>query len=558
VTDGGRPRSDEPQYNLVARAQAAMDRYDRTGEALHLRDASMSWDAVIRSSNPGPLDSTASRWWIEAASALILYAEVARAPELLNRATELLWQVIGVESEPATVGAAKSNLGCALECTYRRSGRQQELDQAIDCFGYGGASAVDGDERTGRAVEVAARHNIASALATRYSHTGRLDDLQESIRWIGLAVLAVDAAGTTSGDEVRHHLLIPAVPGRALLLATASTTPQITSARAAFDAQLHGSLTAAVVYTTAAALHREWSRRKGSRSDLEHMRDLLQAWRSWVDQLHPFIPGSPARLGVIFELGTVSRDLFRLGRDDADLDFALSCFDQANADEFAWVPGWPRRVSALAECLLFRHDKGDAPESLQRAMLILGVALGQIPQQSPERAEPQRWLAGCLRRRYEDRGYPADLARAVDSYREAVRLGVEGAPQETLAAAQEWAGWAARRGGWRESAEPYTAALRTAETLYRRQLLGPEKEWLLLESADLGAQAAYALSSADRQIEAVAALEMSRARLLAEALETRSAQARELGKTQPELYDRYAAAVARLRMATSRVSGNNS
>jgi hypothetical protein len=278
VTGVGVPRRDGRLDTPVLRARAAVDRYDRTGEVRQIREAMPLWATVTRSSQPGPQDSTASTWWVEAASALILYAEAARVPELLGQASELLRQVIRVETDPAVAGAAYCNLGCALECAYRYSGGRLELDQAIDSFGSAGASARGGDGRTHRApdsfgsagasardgdgrirwaVEVAARHNIASALATRYARAGRLDDLQEAVRWIGLAA---DTAGAMPSDRARHHLLIPAVPGRALLLATGSAAPENLPA-AAFEARLHGSLTAAVVYTTAA--RRQKGRHRG-------------------------------------------------------------------------------------------------------------------------------------------------------------------------------------------------------------------------------------------------------------------------------------------------------
>lgn len=156
----------------------------------------------------------------------------------------------------------------------------------------------------------------------------------------------------------------------------------------------------------------------------------------------------------------------------------------------------------------------------------------------------QRWanIQSDLGVLYLGRGR-GDLA--IQHFAQALQvLTPEAHPIQTLRVAGNLGHTCFELGRWREARGAYRKAIRAAELLYRASLLRGSKKVELGQVIELYARAGFSLAKdRERRQEALLTLEQGRARLLSEGLERDRSRLQALERSDPELVQRYVAAM---------------
>jgi CHAT domain-containing protein/tetratricopeptide (TPR) repeat protein len=208
---------------------------------------------------------------------------------------------------------------------------------------------------------------------------------------------------------------------------------------------------------------------------------------------------------------------------------------------------WATTMNNLGKTYSLR-SAGDRAENVERAIEALNQTLYvRTPHNVPsEWAQTQLNLghAYCLRlvgSREEN------TARAVKAYQQSLEV----YRPDTMPHECRWAAYSlgnllfdGRR--WQEAVDAYQQALQATEILYQASLLRTSKQAELAQITDLYHRAAYASACAGDLQDAVVILEQSRARGLRETLARDRTDLEQVKKHDPEAYQLYVQAAARL------------
>jgi hypothetical protein len=379
------------------------------------------------------------------------------------------------------------NLAANLGVKYELRGDPHDLEAAIDAARRAIAAGAASPELPSLLA------NLVNALADRYERSGSLEDLRTAVDQAERAV----AEGGGSPDPV--------------LLATVGNVLQLQYDRDNRPGTLDRAI--ASLQQAAAALP----------------------------------PGS--RLAVCLgNLGNALLNRVELTDAATDLDAALHAFRQALTNADPQSPHARLLWSGLGRALLARSGRADGgPADLEDAVAALERAARTGARSAPVHPLLLSNLADAYRARYERGGQETDLTAAVNAYREASLEALDRQAEVALEATASWGDWASARASWREAAGAYELGLQSAERLFRTQFGRADKEVWLGVASGLPARAAYATVRADRNQDAVAAMERGRAQLLTETLQYDRTDLRFLDQQRDVLATRYEDAAGRLR-----------
>jgi tetratricopeptide (TPR) repeat protein len=451
-------------------------------------------------------------------------------------------------------GEALTRLLDEAAAAYRRrfwdAGDPRDLDRAV--CGYRRAMEADPANRAVWANE------LAVVLTDRFDVTGDLDDLGAARR---AAEEAMGGAEEGSPQWARFA---------ATLVLCLWDLYDVTGSLTDLDAAV-GLGTQALTALSRTA--REWARVCSNIGMLRLDRyerlggddDLQEAVRLAQEAVAAAHPDDPELGGWLNNLGNVlltrfgtqfpDRAMPRPGDrvDLADLDAAIAAYRKA-IEVFAWgVAGRATFLSNLGNALVDRAEilrlggqQERSEPALREAVSALAQAVSLTAATAPYLASRLNVLGEAQRAVSEETGAADDVAAARTSLREACRTGLAIAPEMTVAAADNWMRWAARRSAWDEASEADRYLLQAAEALHRAQSLRRHREAWLVASRGLAQEGAYALAKQGRPVAAAVRLERGRAVLLSEELGLVPAL---LSRMPGHLQDRYTKAAQRVQSA---------
>jgi tetratricopeptide (TPR) repeat protein len=446
----------------------------------------------------------------------------------------------------ADSGPARATLGDLLMQRFEDGGGDDDLPRAVALLsGAAEATPVGDPQRPRRLVD------LSIGLLARHRVSGEPADVTEAVR---LCAEAVDAIPPTSPD--RPACL--AQWANALYLryeATGQFDDLETAATAVTAAIDTAADTDAAVPGWRVHLGTLYQTRWARSDDVRDLDRAIELFQSVVDG-----PAQSAdRYAALNNLGNALRGRGRLRADLDDLDRAVDRLREALALTRQGTTRHSTTGTNLALALRDRYLVAGRPDGavarradLNEALDLLGRCVAAGAQDEPDHPRRLFALARTARDRADslagrqDPTADADRTLAVTSYYRGGRHGVLADPESTLMATLEWGHWATTRRAWPEAADAYGTAVAALTTLLRRQLVrGHQEEWLRTAGA-LAAPAAYATAAAGRAVDAVVAIERTRAVILSEVLDRHRADLDMLAAASPRLAERYVAATVRL------------
>ncbi|GGN64212.1 hypothetical protein GCM10010112_24190 [Actinoplanes lobatus] len=182
------------------------------------------------------------------------------------------------------------------------------------------------------------------------------------------------------------------------------------------------------------------------------------------------------------------------------------------------LPGY---VSNLGLALRHRFDATGAAEDLDEAVRLFEKAVDGTPDGHPDRVMYLSNLSHTLQSRHALSNRPVDGRRARDTAYEGVA--VRSAPvAERVKAAQHWGRSAAATADWADAADGFAAAVDLLPLLAWRGLNRASRELLLLDWRHLTDNAAACACAAGDPARALCLLEVGRAVLWTQQLDTRT------------------------------------
>jgi tetratricopeptide (TPR) repeat protein len=435
-----------------------------------------------------------------------------------DEAIEVTRQAAGIVTSPADRVGILSNLAAALSERFHSSGATADLDDAIGALRQALAQASDRNEQP---VVLA---NLSGSLTQRAVRSGSLEDLNQAVE------AARQAARLTQSGN-------PSLPWRLTTLGNALS---------------------------------ERYHRAGDKADIREAADVL---RQAADAAPP---DTPRKAAILDDLGST---LSRLARDDSgpaveELDEAVRYLRQA----LEITPDNPVTLGNLSGVLLERGERLSRLEDLDAAAEAARRATTLLEPDDPRRAVFMRTLGMARNARHRPAEHPVDPGDVAGPFLEALQI-TSAAPALRISAARMAAAVLA----------PIYPAY-AADLLERAVLLLPElaprsltridRQYFLDDAGSLAAEAAsLALidgspgeqlrplagmpdvvtfssglmlshqkgftSPGQRAARAFGLLELGRAVMLAQTLDTRS-DITELRLDHPELADRYVQVCAEL------------
>ncbi|OEJ21651.1 hypothetical protein AS594_39740 [Streptomyces agglomeratus] len=546
-------------------------RFERTGA---LPDLGTAIDRLQQAVDTTPADHPALAAWLSnLGSALQTRFERTGALEDLEAGIEHLGKAVtAAAADYPGRTALLSNLGVALRTRFERTGVLQDLDSAIDRLQQAvEATPVDHPNHA------LWQSNLGGALVRRFERTGVLQDLDSAIDRLQQAVEATPAD---------HPALAASLSNLGLALRTRfERTGVLQDLDSAID-RLQQAVEATPVDHPNHAIWlsglgnalRVRFEGTGALQDLdtaiEHLREALAA-----------IPAdNPNRATTLGNLGSGLQRRFERTRALDDLAAAITVGQDAVA---ASPPDHTDRavlLSALGGALLRNFELAGALNDLEAAIDRLRQAIAVVPTDHPNRAMWLSNLGVALRARFERTGALQDLDIAVDHLRQAVdatpadhpdlvlwlsnlgsalqlrftRTRAVSDPDEAVAcwlraseveaaapslrvrAGVMAAGLLAESGDAVRAAAAAEAAVRLLPQVAPRRLERGDQQYAVGSFAGLAATAAaLALeapggTASERAERALGLLEVGRAVLLSQALETRS-DLTDLREHHPEL-----------------------
>ncbi len=205
----------------------------------------------------------------------------------------------------------------------------------------------------------------------------------------------------------------------------------------------------------------------------------------------------------------------------ADVDQSISLREQAIAVALSGSIDLALYRANLGVDLLKRFELSGAGADLDRAIDEQRRALRDAPAGSADGPRLLAGLADSLARRSDLGSDGEDAAETHATYRRVVEQGVDVLPEQALAAALRWGGWAAKLEQWSEAATTYRFGLAALTRQIARQEQRSDKESWLGDAAGLPASAAVAHTRVGDLAGAVTMLDSGRAMLLTDALRRR-------------------------------------
>jgi CHAT domain-containing protein/tetratricopeptide (TPR) repeat protein len=269
-----------------------------------------------------------------------------------------------------------------------------------------------------------------------------------------------------------------------------------------------------------------------------NLQDVARAQDCFQQALEITPPGNPKRIPHMLGLAEALERIYRITFvPQQTRELPIELLEQAVGE----VQDERQRAFArlnLGTALAARASSARRrPDDRKRAIDLLEQALAGADA-DPSLLDADVPLADSYAAEFAQTGDASARDRASALYRSAVARLQDRSVDLALATASRWGAWAADRGAWPEAAEAFEQALPAAASLYRANVAGGGARSLLRVSR-LPAEAAYALTLADRPREAALALEQSRFRAGSEAAALVRADLATLRRTRHgELVDR--------------------
>ncbi|MFE6366045.1 CHAT domain-containing protein [Streptomyces sp. NPDC057806] len=436
------------------------------------------------------------------------YAEAGSADDLATAIVTLEAAVRIAEVASPAQAVALDLLGWALRQDYMASGRDSQLDRAVELTRRAHDVCLD---LPGHPTQLGAA-NFANVLIDRYRRDADPADLDEAVQAL-------------EGD-LRNYADDPSLRDR--------------------------TATSSALAIALAMRYQRWG-------DIGALSRAIELAEHVADDT----PDSPSALTNLAEL-LITR--FNRTRRPSDLDRAISLHETAVRKQNASDPMAAARLGNLAQAVALRSqvlpgDRARAHRLLataasaavpgtdtelrlrtslaaiqaQRALdfgplrrrrrrwsdqAVSGITtvLDQTPGTAPERALRLHTLAVALMARHRLDGRQADEVAAAEAFRASCESGLAVLSSIMTQLTRVWRDWAAQRGAWREAAEACDYDLRARYRLAAVQTARSHKEAGVGDTGELLATAAYGYAMAGDVEAAVAAVERGRAVILSERL----------------------------------------
>ncbi|GHB62030.1 CHAT domain-containing protein [Streptomyces viridiviolaceus] len=321
--------------------------------------------------------------------------------------------------DPKGPAAAGLNLGLALMLRYQRTGRPQDLHEAVGVLTQAWEASQDGEQRTG------VRNTLGNALRARFALTGDPADLDAAITHL----TAVAAASAQATAETATRLIAPAMALHARYRLdpdgnSADLAEALTLLRRAEALLPPGHPERAVTLSDLGLVLTSSYQRTGRREELnEAVRVMREAVASTPEE-HEILSVRLLNLGMALglrhqllgdgedlreaqECRRRARELPGLGRahratvlgstaisvmtgferaadPDARLDEAIRLFREALALTPADDPLLPRRRHNLAAALMSRRDPAQRLIDAREARELADAVVAALPADSPD------------------------------------------------------------------------------------------------------------------------------------------------------------------------------
>ncbi|MBW6435168.1 tetratricopeptide repeat protein [Actinoplanes hulinensis] len=227
------------------------------------------------------------------------------------------------------------------------------------------------------------------------------------------------------------------------------------------------------------------------------------------------------RAELLSNLGVVLQIRFEAHRRLPDLTEAIEALREAITLLPPDDPELPGYVSNLGLALCHRFDATGAAEDLDEAVRLFEAAVDGTPDGHPDRVMYLSNLSGTLQSRHALSNRPLDGRRARDTAYEGVA--VRSSPvAERVKAAHHWGRSAAAMADWADAADGFAAAVDLLPLLAWRGLNRTSRELLLLDWRHLTDNAAACACAAGDPARALCLLEVGRAVLWTQQLDTRT------------------------------------
>jgi CHAT domain-containing protein/tetratricopeptide (TPR) repeat protein len=494
-------------------------RYDQTGDLAALQDA-IRWFEQCAAAAPRGSDTRLQATGNLGAALRRRYVRLGDARDL-DRGIALL-------EEAARSGDpyVQLNYGNALLERYYRTASESDLELLIELFGRAMTEFPDAEKPL-------AMNNLGIGLRQRFIRRGNPADLERAIEvWEkGLA-----AARNRSPVVLLTQLLTNISTGYQDRFHRTGALPDI-------DAAIRASREAVGLAAPGAADRSMFLNNLGGQimdrfHRHESVEDLLQAVASFGEAVQGAPRGSAEMPMFLDNLGNALAELHKRDPDAGHLDRAVAAHEEAVRITPAGSPIRARHISNLCMVLSLRGNAADR----KRVVALLEKSIGTVPQGNVERVLLLVNLAEDYRTLAKTRwwwGRARNLRKARALLRQAAVDGLDVRPGIALQAAVRMGAMAFEKEDWSEVARAHELVLRATERLLAAQLDRESKSAWLEEAQGFPALAAYAFAKRRDYKSAVLALEIGRARLLAESLERDRAELESLSRSHPELARRY-------------------
>ncbi len=549
---------------------ALLKRFELVGDPTDLDQSIAASRRSVEASTDEP-DQESFR--TQLAMTLLARARLTGAEKDLDTGISMLSRTAGViPSDDPGRPTFLSYLSDALLFRYRCNGRLADLDRAVSTAAEAMRSAPEGHPNF-----ASCAYYLGNALLARSERTGNSAD-----RDAGIDLFERGIEATAAWDPTRPPCLGSLCQALRIRFSTTGSRADLDAAidagRRAVEEAPDGSLSRAGLagYLSAALLTRFV--RSGSQADLDGAaaagRTAVGAAKAWHPDTAMVLAGMGLVLRARFELTRDPQYLdesiamtrhalgmtsgghlhevhyltnlsvsltarYQVTHDPGDLDEAIGLARRAAR---AAPDGDPTASFFLAELGIALHvryalsrDEADLDEAADALGRAVAAATGAV------RAENLMSLGAVCETRFERTGAAEDAVEAIARYTAAARAGLA-SPTIRITAARAGAGLAARRVP-EDAAELLADAVRLLPLTASRQLTRTDQQHALSQFAFLASDAAaltLAAGQPDAAAQALGLLELGRAVLQGQALETRG-DLTELHVSHPVLAARFLA-----------------
>lgn len=496
------PVAQEPAKVLARMAEVLIDRYNKTSRS---EDFDRAIDCQRRALAEQTIDADL-RNGLRVDQAHFLIARAARTGSEadLQLGDQCLAALADVTALSAT---ARSGLAAAWKQRFDISKQPAHLDRAIACAEAALDASPVGDE-----ARVTRLAKLAVLLDWRYAISGPAA-ARDRIRQLAREVLALRRFET--------HASVDAVVQLGIVLQNQYTADgRLSDLELAIDCfeglasapQSQSAQHSAIMSNLGNALGDRYVRR-GAREDLQRALACHHAAVQTADAAN--------KGATLTNLGAVLSVCYD---EIHELDYLNQSIDAYQRSIDATLAGsdlLPARLDNLGAALDRRFDVTRDRTDLDRAIELHQRALALLPDPCEVRVGVLNNLAVRLHKRYQSDRREADHTQVLETFRTAIKEGLEHSRGEALKAARNWVNQSFGLRNWAEVVEAYGWFETAATALLRIQAQRRDKEDWLRDLARVPSRAAVAFAHLGDLARAVVTLEQGCARLLAEALRTR-------------------------------------